>query len=150
MPAKLRLRPLHEDDWHKGFLTLLAQLTVVGEVSKSEFRERFQLIQDKQPDYYIAVIEDEENHKLAASATVFLEYKFIRGCGKTAHIEDVVVDKEYRGQKLGQRLIEALIAYADSQGCYKVILDCADSNIAFYEKSGFKKKEEQMVLYMKT
>ena len=37
------------------------------------------------------------------------------------------------------------MTYAQSQGCYKVILDCADDNAAFYEKSGFKRKEVQMV-----
>ena len=43
------------------------------------------------------------------------------------------------------RAIAALTAYAKEQGCYKVILDCADDNAAFYSKCGFKQKEVQMV-----
>ncbi len=31
------------------------------------------------------------------------------------------------------------------RGCYKVILDCAEHNVAFYEKCGLTKKEVQMV-----
>lgn len=30
-------------------------------------------------------------------------------------------------------------------GCYKLILDCAEHNVAFYEKCGLTRKEIQMV-----
>lgn len=43
------------------------------------------------------------------------------------------------------RMIEALTAIARQAGCYKVILDCAESNAAFYEKCGLVRKEIQMV-----
>jgi len=33
-------------------------------------------------------------------------------------------------------------------GCYKVILDCAEKNIGFYEKCGFKRKEVTMAWYI--
>jgi glucosamine-phosphate N-acetyltransferase len=32
-------------------------------------------------------------------------------------------------------------------GCYKVILDCSEKNVPFYEKCGFTVKEKQMVVY---
>lgn len=146
--ADLTLRQLEKGDVDKGFLDLLAQLTVVGEISKSQFEERLQLLQAKQPDYYIAVLEDLDKQKIVASATLLIEYKILRHCGKVGHVEDVVVDDGYRGQKLGQRIIAALVSYAQSQGCYKVILDCSDSNVSFYEKCGFTRKEVQMALYM--
>lgn len=34
---------------------------------------------------------------------------------------------------------------AKEAGCYKVILDCAEANAAFYEKCGLTRKEVQMV-----
>lgn len=43
------------------------------------------------------------------------------------------------------RLIAALIDVAKQKGCYKVILDCAEKNAAFYEKCGLTRKEIQMV-----
>lgn len=43
------------------------------------------------------------------------------------------------------RLIEALIESARGDGCYKVILDCAEGNVPFYEKAGLVRKEVQMV-----
>lgn len=36
-------------------------------------------------------------------------------------IEDVFVEKAYRGQKLGARLIKTAIAEAKKRGCYKAI-----------------------------
>ena len=36
---------------------------------------------------------------------------------------------------------------ADHLGCYKLILDCSESNVKFYEKCGFKRKEIQMARY---
>ena len=64
-----------------------------------------------------------------------IEYK-IRGkiC---AHIEDVVVDNMYRGNRTGKLLIEELIKIAKHYKCYKVILDCSKENVPFYEKCGF-------------
>lgn len=46
---------------------------------------------------------------------------------------------------LACRLIEALVEASRDMGCYKVILDCTEANVAFYEKSGLTRKEIQMV-----
>lgn len=43
------------------------------------------------------------------------------------------------------RLIQRLVDLAEEAGCYKVILDCAESNAAFYAKAGLARKEVQMV-----
>ena len=45
------------------------------------------------------------------------------------------------------RVIDALVAHAKQAGCYKVILDCGEANVAFYEKCGLERKEVQMVGY---
>jgi GNAT superfamily N-acetyltransferase len=46
---------------------------------------------------------------------------------------------------LSLRLIEELTRVCHERGCYKVILDCAEHNVAFYEKCGLTRKEIQMV-----
>lgn len=84
---------------------------------------------------------------LAATATLLVERKLIRGGASVGHIEDVVVDAQFRGKGLGRRLIDALTDEARRRGCYKVILDCAESNVAFYERCGYATKELQMVRY---
>ena len=58
--------------------------------------------------------------------------------GKCGHIEDIVVDKSYRGKNLGHSIVEALnIISFEIANCYKVTLDCAVRNIDFYKKLHF-------------
>lgn len=91
---------------------------------------------------------DIEKQKIIATATLLIELKFIRNCGKCGHIEDVVVDSTYRGLRLGLRVVEAVMEAAKEAGCYKVILDCSENNATFYEKCGLTKKEIQMARYL--
>jgi 3-polyprenyl-4-hydroxybenzoate decarboxylase len=76
-----------------------------------------------------------------------IEDKFVHGCGRVGHIEDVVVQSGYRGTSLGIRVIEALHGVAKRRGCYKVILDCAESNMPFYNKLNYKEHQRHMANY---
>ncbi len=96
--------------------------------------------------YKIVIIEDTVKGKVIGSGTVFVEKKFIHNCANVGHIEDIVVNSEYRGKSLGLRLINVLTQLGKASGCYKVILDCSDKNIPFYEKCGYKKVENEMVI----
>ncbi|EFC50326.1 acetyltransferase [Naegleria gruberi] len=135
-------RPIENDDFDKGYLQLLSQLTSVGDISKEAFTHRLSKMDNDV--YRIVVIEDPTSKKIVAAATVFVELKFVHNCGKVGHIEDVVVDSSVRGQYLGVKVIEACKQFAKEKGCYKTILDCSERNVSFYERCGFKKKELQM------
>ncbi|CAI9260952.1 unnamed protein product [Lactuca saligna] len=142
-----QVRKLEITDKSKGFMELLQQLTVCDPVSDEEFQNRFEELKSCGDDHVICVIEDATSSKIIATGSVFIEKKFIRGCGKVGHIEDIVVDSSARGLQLGKKVVGFLVDHARSNGCYKVILDCSDDNKAFYEKCGFKEKEIQMVKY---
>uniref|UniRef100_A0A0D6QTG4 Glucosamine 6-phosphate N-acetyltransferase n=1 Tax=Araucaria cunninghamii TaxID=56994 RepID=A0A0D6QTG4_ARACU len=141
------MRRLEPSDYTRGFLELLGQLSVCGNVSQQEFTNRFQELQGLGDDYVISVIEDTDRNRIVATGTIFVERKFLRTCGKVGHIEDVVVDSSARGKHLGHKILRFLTEHARVNGCYKVILDCSVENQGFYEKFGFKKKEVQMALY---
>jgi len=142
------LRNLDREDYEKGFLKILSQLTTVGNVSKEEFDQRLNDIQSAKPPFYkIFVLEDVKKGIIIGAATLLLELKFVHACGKVGHIEDVVVDKTYRGLNLGLILVKHLMDIAKEEKCYKIHLDCSEANVPFYEKCGFKKKELQMVWY---
>ncbi|KAJ3361740.1 Glucosamine-phosphate N-acetyltransferase-like protein [Allomyces javanicus] len=147
LPSGYVMRPLARSDFDKGYFALLAQLTVVGDISKDAFEERFDYIKRHNDTYYPLVIEDQNVGKIVGAGTVVVERKFLRGLGLVGHIEDIVVDADQRGKKLGLRVIAALTHLSKATGCYKVILNCNDDNIAFYEKCGYTKKEVEMVLY---
>ena len=66
--------------------------------------------------------------------------------GKVAHIEDLVVDKEYRKKGISKLLIDKCINYAKNEQCYKIILNCNKNLIKFYEKNNFYNSGFQMRL----
>jgi len=70
---------------------------------------------------------------------------------KRAQIEGVRVDKNYRGQKIGEALFREAITIAKSEGCGLVQLT-TDKNrkdaLRFYEKLGFSSSHEGMKLVL--
>ncbi|ERN11702.1 glucosamine 6-phosphate N-acetyltransferase [Amborella trichopoda] len=142
------VRKLELNDYSKGFIELLSQLTACPHITEEDFHSRFHDLQSLSQDHVICVIENPNSHEIVATASLFVERKFIRNCGKVGHIEDVVVDSRVRGLGLGQMVVKYLSDYARSAGCYKVILGCAVENKGFYEKCGFKEKGVLMSLYL--
>ncbi len=64
------------------------------------------------------------------------------------HIEDVVVDSEWRNKGIGTYMIKnALNSYSGNKDVYKISLNCSKDNGAFYEKLGFKKEGYQYKLF---
>ncbi|OTF82066.1 glucosamine 6-phosphate N-acetyltransferase-like protein, partial [Euroglyphus maynei] len=128
-----RIRPLSRNDFEHGFLTVLSQLTTVGDVSREKFDEIFDKMKSN-GCYYVTVIEDLHTNRIAGSATLFIEYKFIHNGGLRARIEDVVIDNDYRGQNLGVTLVKTLKSLSKLLKCYKLTLDCNDQMISWYRK----------------
>jgi len=142
----MRIRELNAGDYNNGFLDLLAQLTTVGEIPRQFFEERLARIEgDKRQ--HILVIEDTETGQIISTATLLVERKFIHCAGFAGHVEDVVCDTAVRGKGLGKIIIQAAVTLAHQCGCYKVILDCEEKLVGFYEKCGFAQKEVQMACY---
>mmetsp|Transcript_32588 Transcript_32588/g.81680 ORF Transcript_32588/g.81680 Transcript_32588/m.81680 type:complete len:185 (+) Transcript_32588:164-718(+) len=144
------IRPLRRDDFDRGYMKLLAQLTSVGKVTKEQFERRFDELQQTPGIYYIIVVEDVFSKNVVGSGTLVIEPKFIHNCGKSGHLEDIVVDSEHRGNQLGRYIIEQLKLIAHHAGCYKCLLDCSEKNVNFYEKCDFAVKDLQMVHYFTT
>ena len=138
----MEFRHLEYNDYNKNYFNLLKQLTVCGNCSEDQFKN---FVDNLNKNHVVLVYE--ENNKILASGTLLIESKLIRNCGLVGHIEDIVVDKELNSKGIGKKLLNELVSYAKNNGCYKVILDCRNEIIPFYEKCGFKKKEEHMVKY---
>ncbi|KAJ3694667.1 hypothetical protein LUZ60_000044 [Juncus effusus] len=145
--SDLPIRRLEISDYHKGFVELLGQLTVCPPITESEFEARFADIAATGDDHQIFVIQSPSSSLIIATGTLFIERKFIRGCSKAGHIEEIVVDKAARGLRLGQRMVEHLVDKAKEMGCYKVVLACETELRGFYEKCGFVEKDTQMTVY---
>ena len=141
--SEIIIRELKEVDLWNGFLKSLDSLKQASSIEKSKAKEIFEKI-DANPDHIIAVAEFDG--KIVGATTLLIESKFIHDGGLVGHIEDVVVDKEYQGQKIGEKIMNYLIEIAKNRGCYKTILDCTDDVKPFYEKLGFKQVANELRL----
>ena len=139
--TELTIRKLRKEDLQNGFLTTLDSLKQASDIEAKKAEEIFEKI-NSTPDYTIAVAELEG--RVVGATTLLIEQKFIHNGGLVGHIEDVVVDKNHQGQKIGEKIMKFLLDIANEQGCYKTILDCTDDVKLFYEKMGFKQVASEL------
>lgn len=137
--AKLRAR-----DLRKGFLESLANLTVV-DLTPEEAR----IVYSNLDENSVVFVARTEDGTIIGTATLFITQRFVHKGGKVGHLEDVATRKGFEGQGVGAALIQAVVKEAKKHGCYKIILDCTEHNVPFYEKCGFYQKEIEMRLDLK-
>jgi glucosamine-phosphate N-acetyltransferase len=141
------IRNIVYSDYDKEYLKLLTQLTYIDpeKIVVNDFNNFIDTLNNK---HLIIVIENININKIVGTITIIIEQKMIHNMGKVCHIEDVVVDENYRGYGLGKILINTATTYALNEKCYKTILDCSEKNVGFYKKNnGFEVKGTQMTLY---
>jgi len=139
--AEIIIRKLRKEDLQKGFLTTLDSLKQASNIDPKKAEEIFEKI-NSNSDYTIAVAELEG--KVIGATTLLIEQKFIHNGGLVGHIEDVVVEKNHQGQKIGEKIMKFLLDISNERGCYKTILDCTDDVKLFYEKLGFKQVANEL------
>merc|ERR1711877_22714 len=103
----LRVRPLCLEDYDRGFLQLLGQLTSVGDISREQWQQRWEEMKNCNSTYYVIVIEDTTvaGGLIIGAASMVMERKFIHSCGSVGRLEDVVVSDVYRGKQLGKLVV---------------------------------------------
>jgi glucosamine-phosphate N-acetyltransferase len=124
-----QIRPLASTDHARGHLAILSVLSVVSDPGEAAWRTQFAAMRAASETYFAIVILDRATDKIIGVGSLFVERKFMRGLGRAGHIEDIAVDKQQQGKKVGLRIINALTYISERLGCYKTILNCSDSNI---------------------
>ncbi|KAL3240106.1 glucosamine 6-phosphate N-acetyltransferase [Nakaseomyces bracarensis] len=150
LDSRYVIRRMEASDY-TGVVDTLKVLTTVGDVSESQFKDMISywdstmLFADKQLRVYNpTVIFDTVENEVAACGNIILERKIIHDTGMCGHIEDIAVSKNHQGKKLGKHLINYLTDLGFKAGCYKIILDCDEKNVIFYEKCGYKRAGVEM------
>ena len=153
MKAKLNHRKAKQSDL-KIIVSLLLQdeLGKIREdsedVSNSRYLEAFEKI-DVDPNQYLMVVELEEEIVGTCHLTLIPSLTFI---GSTRmQIEAVRVDESYRGQNIGEWMIQQAISYGKLRGALIFQLTSnkiREEAIKFYEKLGFESTHEGMKLYI--
>jgi len=145
--SRFRIREVSAGDVGKGLLETLRSLSDLeglttaeaGEILKTMARAPFSQM-------LVAVTAD---GRVVGVTTLLVEQKLIHGGGRVGHIEDVAVSKGFEGKGVGSSLVKSAVQLAQDKGCYKVILDCKDDVVGFYEKAGFRRYEVGMRLDLK-
>lgn len=137
----ITIRKLEENDLFNGFLQSMNSLKQASNLSQGKAKEIFNKIKTNPNHFvYVAIL----NGRVVGSTSMIIEPKFIHNGQNVAHIEDVVVAKEYQGKGIGEMLMRYLLDLAKENNCYKTILDCSDEVKPFYEKIGFKRHSNGM------
>lgn len=142
-PEGYYLRPIQSGDY-SGVLQVLSNLTTVGTVTKLQFDQWVKSVSDPANNKYVYVVEHKESGDIVATGTLIIEQKLIHSFGKVGHIEDITVSKDHQGRRIGQQLIKALQRLAEEHKVYKVLLNCSDSMMQYYEHMGLSKAGHMM------
>lgn len=133
----------------REYLLLLSHLTFVENVSTQMYVDTIQTI-SKMGDIIICYYNEydsNQNIHIVGTGTIIYEPKIIHGCKIVGHVEDIVVDANFRSNGIAKQILNELVRRAEQKNCYKVILDCKPDLVQFYEKNGFIKNGFQMSMY---
>lgn len=136
MPATdgpIEVRQMFATDLQRGFLECLGAFSPL-QMTEDEAIAVFQHRLRARISTFVAL----ESGRVIGTAALYLEPKFLHDGGLVGHIEDVAVHPDLQGRGIGGMIVGHLIEICREHGCYKVILDCSESLIPYYEKLGFR------------
>lgn len=137
----MEFREINSDDFNI-YKNLIKQLTIVNDFSKEDFKNY--LIETRYKKTFLMIVDN----NIVGTGSIIIEKKISRDFRNVGHIEDIVIDKKYRGKGYGKEIILYLVNYCKENNCYKIILNCEEKNKKFYEKSGFINKNLEMSYYI--
>ncbi|MCI9642290.1 MAG: GNAT family N-acetyltransferase [Eubacterium sp.] len=114
--------------------------------------ELIQIISDDEKPVFVAV--DKDNTVLGYAFCIFERHinDNILTDVKTLYIDDLCVDKSFRGKHIGKQLYDYAVSFAKENGCYNLTLNvwnCNDSAMKFYEKCGLKPQKTHLETILK-
>ena len=139
--AEVIIRELIPEDMDNGFLESLDALRPASGMDRRVAMDVLKEIRGN-PRHVVAVAV--VDGRVAGTATMLVERKFIHDGGLAGHIEDVAVAADSQGRGIGSRLVEYLLDVAEKQGCYRTTLDCQEDLVVFYDRLGFRRHGESM------
>ena len=136
---EIRVCNIEDNDELEEIFNLLKQVWFLDDINKFKTNIKLFLKKQKREIYII-----KDKYQILGTATLHYQPKLIRNGCKAGLIEEVVVNKKFRGNKIGEQLIKKVMEIARKNGCYKVILNCYSERIKFYERCGFKQDSYTM------
>lgn len=137
----MHIRSIEKKDLNFSYLHLIDKLSPLPDFYGVDFNREWSNFINNDDHHTLVAIS---NDIVVGTGSLLVERKIT---GRIAgHIEDVVVLQPYRKRGTGAAIINELIDIAKQKKCYKVILNCSDRNVSFYNKFGFMKIDNGMKL----
>lgn len=133
------------EDMKDSFLTTLSNLKETGDLDEQKAKNILSKIISQDGHVLVAI---DKQHGIVGATTLLVEQKFIRQGAKAGHIEDVATRKGFEGKGIAKTILQESIKLAKDLGCYKIVLDCDDELVPFYQKLGFSEDGRFMRLYL--
>lgn len=144
--ASVSFRPISLKD-KDGYLSLIVHLnkeTSLLNMTDVEWARNFTLCCESESNYIIVA---EHLGHLIGTVKIHIEPKL---GDNVAHIEDVVVDDNWKHYGIGTQLLEqAIEVVREWWDCYKIVLDAKPSLAPFYTNLGFTEEGCSFVLRLK-
>ena len=132
MEKEIIIKELDCDDNYEQYLELMYEFT---NYKKDVTIEDFKNYVNQKTKLRIIILKNKEN-KIIGAGTIFNIEKLHNN--SIGQIEDVIITEKYRNIGLGKTIINKLIEIGKTKfKCYKIVLNCLDKNIKFYEKCDF-------------
>jgi GNAT superfamily N-acetyltransferase len=131
-------------------LELIKELAVFEKEPEAVIVTEHQLIEDgfnEHPDFICFVAE--VNNKIEGMALIYQRYSTWKG--KVIHLEDLIVNQEFRGCGIGSALLDTVISYCGELGVKRVSWEVLDWNtpaIRFYQQKGAHIKEDWKLVHL--
>lgn len=135
MKSNIVIRNLESQDY-TDYLSLMREFHGYHyNISQESFTELLNLFNSNNYCNTYVIYENTINKIIGAGSI----YKLIKlHNNPVGQIEDVIISDKYRGLGYGKIIINKLCDLGINKfGCYKIILNCLDKNIIFYEKCDF-------------
>lgn len=139
--ARVTTRRAREQDLASGLLESLDSLRPASHMGR-EAAARAMASMAADPNHVLLVAE--RDGRVIGATTLLIEQKLIHGGGLVGHIEDVAVRAGEQRAGAGSALVRAAIDEARLAGCYKVVLECSEDLVPFYERLGLSRHSVSM------
>jgi ribosomal protein S18 acetylase RimI-like enzyme len=132
----INIRKSTEDDFPE-ILSLIKELASFENAAYKVENTVEQMVQEK--DSFKCFIAESDTQEVVGIALYYFAY--YTWVGKSLYLDDLYVKKEYRGNKIGKKLLDCIFKIAKDENCKRVrwqVLDWNEPAIAFYKKIGAK------------
>ena len=132
---------LTKDDYH--YLDFIFKFSNFKyETNEKEF-EKYLNNMEKNKLGKIILLKEKETKKIIGAGTILILQKIHNN--PIGEIHDIFVNEKYRKLGLGKKIIDYLRNIGlNNYKCYKIILNCLDYNVSFYEKCNFERVGNEM------